>query len=223
MVSSLLFGESCTVFETEGEWMHVTCGHDGYTGWVPENYLKQIPDDKPDWTRRLDLHGALWQNVEARIDLSPGSLLPDTDETHISGHHYRFVDSRAFHPETRDAAGLATLFLHTPYLWGGRTVWGIDCSGLTQVVFSVLGHQLPRDASQQATAGSPLSFGEQQSGDLALFEKDGKITHVGILTAPDRIIHASGRVRIDAFSGKGITNSETGELTHSLHSLRRIR
>lgn len=222
MVTSLLFGETCSLLESKGEWLHISCDHDGYKGWVPESYLAVYPENRPVWTKRLDVHGAMWQNVDSRIDLSPGSLLPDVDETHIFGHHFKFSDSRAFIPETKDACSLAMLFLFTPYLWGGRSVWGIDCSGLTQVVYSMLGKSLPRDARDQEKLGTEVDFEHLLPGDLAFFHKEGNVTHVGIVLPGDEIIHASGRVKVDKLTPEGIINQDNNQLSHTLYSIRRI-
>jgi hypothetical protein len=222
MVSSLLFGETCSLIEEKQDWLKVSCSHDGYEGWIPVNYIIPASYDDHEWNKKVDVHGAVMQNSSGRIDLSPGSIIPDTLICNLSGSIFRYSDARVFEPENKDAAGLAMLFLHTPYLWGGRSVWGIDCSGLVQVIYGILGKQLPRDASQQIDSGIIVSFTEKQSGDLAFFEKDGKITHVGIVLSDNRIIHASGKVRIDFLTESGIKNAETGQNTHTLSCIKRV-
>lgn len=204
------------------DWMHVSCAHDKYEGWIPKNYLTPLADNHKTWSRKVSVHGAVMQNSMGRIDLSPGSIIPAGLEFDEMGNHFKFSDARAFEPESLDPAGLSMLFLHSPYLWGGRSVWGIDCSGLVQVVFGILGKQLPRDTSQQVNEGKPVVFAEKQSGDLAYFEKDGKITHVGVVLSEGRIIHASGKVRIDELTDAGIKNKETGQISHTLSCIKRV-
>lgn len=118
----------------------------------------------------------------------------------------------------------ALKFLHAPYQWGGRSPFGIDCSGFTQVVFKLYGTTLPRDAYQQAELGKTLNFiHEAREGDLAFFDdEDGKITHVGIVIPDGKIIHASGKVRIDTLDHHGIYNHEEKKYTHTLRILKRV-
>ena len=115
-------------------------------------------------------------------------------------------------------------YLNTPYLWGGKSTLGIDCSGFTQQVYKLLGIKLMRDASEQAEQGVIIDFlQEVKSGDLAFFDnEDGRITHVGILLDSETIIHASGRVRIDKIDTAGIMSSDTGDRTHHLRIIKRL-
>ena len=118
----------------------------------------------------------------------------------------------------------ALIYLNAPYLWGGRTPLGIDCSGLTQMIYRLQGIDLPRDAYQQAKVGTTLSFIEEsEPGDLAFFDnEEGKVIHVGIILKDNHIIHASGKVRIDRIDQQGIFNSEIGNHTHKLRLIKSI-
>ena len=118
----------------------------------------------------------------------------------------------------------ALIFLNAPYLWGGRTPFGIDCSGFTQIVYRLQGINIPRDAHQQAEVGNTLSFIEEsQEGDLAFFDdSEGEITHVGIIMNNNNIIHASGKVRIDKLDQQGIFNIEKKIHTHKLRIIKSI-
>jgi len=114
-------------------------------------------------------------------------------------------------------------FLNAPYLWGGRSIFGLDCSGLTQVYARLLGFSLPRDAYQQAELGETIAFENQHYGDLAFFTNHlGKITHVGVIINQNQIIHASGMVRQDLLTSEGIVNTNTQKLTHTLAHIKRM-
>ena len=118
----------------------------------------------------------------------------------------------------------ALQMLNIPYLWGGRSSFGIDCSGLVQTSFKVAGIKLPRDASEQSKCGDLVySIVDSKAGDLAFFENEnGKIVHTGILISQDKIIHSSGYVRTDVIDKVGIFDLTTHEYSHKLHSIKRI-
>ena len=119
---------------------------------------------------------------------------------------------------------IALSFLNSPYLWGGKTKFGTDCSGFVQSVFKIYGKILPRDSYQQALVGTEINLEDSKTGDLAFLEKKkiDSITHVGIVISNNRIIHSSGKVRIDNIVNEGILNVDSKKISHELQSVRRI-
>ncbi len=229
MVSCLLFGETCTVVSQEGEWLSVICEHDQYPGFIPEKYLADetliLPENHVKWLNfgpviaRPVLTEEDSENWFGSLILSPGSWVSSSGVLEIQGNEYYFhANSSLF-----DSRKFLKQFINTPYLWGGRSIFGMDCSGLTQLYAAAQGIPIPRDAYQQIEMGHSIDFLDRQEGDFAFFQnKTGKITHVGIVLNGGQIIHASNQVRVDKLSKIGITHSNTQELTHELVEIRRI-
>ena len=219
MVSSMLFGEVCSVVGSDGEWLQVRSNYDGYVGWVPEMYLRDFSSfEKTDWAVVSEVGSCFLGDEGDKILLSPGCRVPNSGNIVIDGSVYHYRGGKFL---VAGAAAAAEAFLNTPYLWGGRSIWGVDCSGLVQAVGQMLQINMPRDAYQQALCGDREMWDQRKPGDLAYFANaDGKVTHVGILLDDDRIIHAYGKVRIDQLTANGIVNEQSGLLTHKLFDIR---
>lgn len=234
IVSQLLFGDRVTVLEKAEKWCRVITFHDQYEGWMDYKQLEKISEtDFADergfvYLSPVQLNNTLIAPNGARIYLSPGSILPFFQENIclLGDKKYEVmfmpILPQAAIPETVEQT--AKFFENAPYLWGGRSLFGIDCSGFVQTVYRLHGFQLKRDASQQAEDGELVDFlSGAKLGDLAFFDNDeGKITHVGMMLGNDRIIHAAGMVRIDPIDGQGIYNAELGKYTHKLRIIKRF-
>ena len=226
IVTQLLFGELVFINEVNEPWTKITTFSDNYSGYIDHKHVEQISEEE---FKNHIKNSSYLINREAEIiteegtqRVCRGSFFPvSKKEFHIGTHAFQ---KNTILPEIdHSILSLSNDYLNTPYLWGGRSPFGIDCSGITQVIYSINGIQLPRDASQQVQLGSTISFEKIAPGDLAFFEnKKGKITHVGILDGQGNIIHASGHVRKDPFSKEGILHSKTKELTHKLSCIKRL-
>jgi len=227
MVTQLMFGELVEILLHEKQWLFVRSCMDAYEGWVDFKQVQVLREKEVSrWLDGLTIEHAFCRKVlgpEGEFTLFKGAFRPiDSNPTfNIGKANYQFIDNDSDRPTS--VLDFAQSFLSSPYLWGGKSVAGIDCSGFVQTVFRLFDFKLPRDASQQIEVGQHIDFDERQAGDLAFFRSDsGKIHHVGILLSTNEIIHAHGYVRIDDFSEAGITRKIDGVLSHKFAQLNRI-
>ena len=213
MTSQLLYGETVEILQTKGKFIKVKMHFDGYEGWIDSQQIAEISDDyfNESKTELVANTVQMYNTSQGQILLSMGSEV-NSEKT----------DPVFLNLETMSAT--AKQFLNVPYLWSGRSFFGIDCSGFVQLIYKAHGITLPREAQQQSEIGEVLSFVEESKpGDLAFFEdEEGRICHVGMMLADHEIIHASGKVRIDSLDSTGIFNKELNKHTHKLRFLRSI-
>lgn len=232
MVNQLLFGEAVKILRTKNEqWVRVRSLHDEYEGWLTSTMLMFASKEEAKRKHPVVSTGLLDSLMigDERMMIPAGSTLPYFDGVKGKLGELEFVfsgysrDRFAQEPAAAWIIQMAKTWLHAPYLWGGRTILGVDCSGFVQVIFKQAGIDLPRDAWQQAQVGKPVKkLEEALPGDLAFFDNREDIVHTGILLGNGEIIHASGRVRIDDINSRGIINRETGKRTTRLRAIRRV-
>lgn len=224
MVTQLLYGDHFKIIEERKKWVRIRIAFDHYEGWIDKKQAKFITEE---------IYNACQNNAAYSADLID---IVNLDEQQVQsicvGSNVAASKILSHHFEGRFQTGqnlmrsqlldTAMLYLNAPYLWGGKTPFGIDCSGLTQMVYKTNGIMLNRDASQQALQGQTLSFIEEtQIGDLAFFDnQEGNIIHVGIMMGDNYIIHAHGKVRVDRIDHTGIFNVDTRTYSHQLRVLK---
>ncbi len=228
MMSQLLFGETVGVLETLADgWIRVKDNWDGYAGCVRSNQLLFTEDA----VSENYLYAANWVNEifvnDKKMMVPFGSSLSFLNRP-LPGVDIKYggtvIDAATTVFNEKNIVLLANIFLNTTYIWGGRSVYGIDCSGFVQMVYRLMNYRLQRDANQQVNQGTVVGFlQEAVCGDLAFFDDEkGAIVHVGILLNDHQVIHSSGNVRIDPIDNEGIVNADTGLRTHSLRVIKRI-
>lgn len=234
-VTQLLFGDHYEVLEESDGWLRIRIHFDQYDGWIDKLQHHSIPQDYFDYLDRAefkittDLTSTLLHN-KSPLAILMGSIIPIS-----SSELFKMEEQFAFNGEAKNVGQkrefeylrtVAMKYINAPYQWGGKSPFGIDCSGFTQMVFKIAGYKLSRDSGQQALQGKPVkSFDEARPGDLAFFKNSkDKISHVGILLSDEKIIHASGRVRIDSITEEGIPIPipEIKFYSHELAFVRRI-
>ena len=233
MVSQLLFGETFKITDLENSWIKIVAYFDNYEGWILENQFLEIEKNQYDDINANNSHVSFElitfiSNLNDNLQtITLGASLP-----YYSNNSFKLLNN-TFEYDGQTLTGKLSknqiittshLYLNTPFLWGGRTPFGIDCSGFTQMVYKINGYSLYRDAHQQANQGEVLSFIEEsEAGDLAFFDnEEGDIIHVGIILDNNYIIHCDGKVRIDRLDQSGIYNVDTKRHTHKLRVMKKI-
>lgn len=213
IVSQLLYGESADIIEVKDNWTKILTHYDNYEAWMDTKQISAVSDEFLT-SRKTNLVKEPFQSTmteSGKVLLSMGSEVNFETTAPTRGHDL-----------SESIVNCAKEFLNVPYLWGGKSFFGIDCSGFTQIVYKIYGIKIPRDTYQQAELGEALTFIEEaKPGDLAFFENsEGRIIHVGFILADQKIIHAHGKVRIDSLDSTGIFNKDQNRHTHKLRFIR---
>lgn len=227
MVSQILYGEHFKVLECRKFWSRIRIAFDGCEGWVDNHQIKLIEEEAFGTLEKIK-NPVYSSELVSFVETEASVLLPivlGSSPQNASLLSHRFDGN---HPrEKSDKTNLiqtALLFLNAPYLWGGKTPFGIDASGFTQMVYKINGYRLLRKATQQSEQGIPLSFIEEsEPGDLVFFDnKEGEIHHVGLIMDNNYIIHVDGKVRIDRLDHTGIFNVDDGRYSYQLRVIKKI-
>jgi gamma-D-glutamyl-L-lysine dipeptidyl-peptidase len=238
MITQVIFGEVYKILEEKAKWSKIRLNDDNYECWIDkkqvceitkEQYQQYVSDKKLGYSLDIVSRVNLLDNKTHSFPILLGSNLPFCKKNNfeLDGISYQ-LEGKFIAPDNKKArknlTNVAMMFLHAPYLWGGKTPFGIDCSGFVQMTYKLLGIKMPRDAYQQAEIGQTLSFVEEAlEGDLAFFDNsEGQIIHVGIILKNNHIIHASGKVRIDRIDHQGIYNVDTKTYSHKLRLIKSV-
>lgn len=233
MVNQLVFGEHFEVIEKDKKWSKIKLAYDNYEGFIDNKQYEIISEDTYQQLSNnerfiaSELIDFITDSKNGLTTIPLGAHLPFYKNNSFTINKTTFsYDGKVNNGKLTksDIVQTAFLFLNVPYLWGGKTPFGIDCSGFTQTVYKLCGYELLRDAKEQATQGEVLSFIEEsEPGDLAFFDnEEGKIVHVGIVLSDYNIIHAHGKVRIDKLDHSGIYNVDNQKHSHKLRVIKRI-
>lgn len=230
-VSQVLFGEHFEITEQQKQWLKIRLHFDQYEGWIDSKQCQIISESDYHELSSVsqilnnDLVEYISNDSNVLIPIPLGATLSFLELENINKLNYQFEGIKVTGVKPKgELIRTAFMYLNAPYLWGGKTPFGIDCSGFSQMVYKLNGYSILRDASEQAMQGEALSFIEEsEPGDLAFFDnEEGKIIHVGIIMNDNYIIHASGKVRIDRLDHLGIYNAETNRHTHKLRVIKKI-
>lgn len=241
-LTQLLFAQTCEILDEVARWKLIRNDEDGEEGWVDFKMISPMTDEEykafqeadRSYLVALPMTFAVSENNGQTFPLTAGTRLPNyqNGQFEVLGVRFRIDPSAVTQPLDLTADHMMQItrfFLNVPYLWGGKNALGMDCSGFTSVIMSLFGHILPRNARQQVKLGQTVDFlPEAQCGDLAFFDHQSRsadqttISHVGILLDSARIIHCSGRVKVERIDAAGIISTETGEHTHDLRVIKRL-
>ncbi len=234
MVTQLLFGETYSIVEKQANWCYIKSDFDGYEGWIDAKlYLPMAEGEVDKWREasKWVVPGTFVKLIsepsKESVYISGGSSIwfngQDMNSFVIANREYYLAANYSSAKKGGSFEEVARYFIQAPYLWGGRSFYGLDCSGFTQIVYKILGHSIPRDASQQVEMGENVTFVEEAvAGDLAFFDnEEGNITHVGLCLGRGEIIHASGMVRIDKLDHQGIFRTDLKQYSHKLRVIKR--
>lgn len=226
MSSQLLYGEHFKILEERSQWCRIRGAYDQFEAWVDNRQIFKISEEEFFFAEEKlpelssDLIDHITDTQELLMPIVMGSVL---NFTHQLQHKFEgeFLNNII---EKGNLINTALLYLNAPHLWGGKTPFGIDCSGLTHMVYKLNGYKLKRNAAEQAKQGEALSFIEEsEPGDLAFFDdNEGVINHVGIIMKDNYIIHVDGKVRIDRIDHSGIFNAEIRRHTHKLRVIKKV-
>ncbi|WP_437919753.1 NlpC/P60 family protein [Sphingobacterium sp. LRF_L2] len=233
MTNQLFFGELFQLLEDDSEWAFIRTFSPHYEGWLQKGQFHIVEDWEHSFDENqflvVDIEGAKAISEHASVALLPTSRFLPHFVQHGGFENFRYrIEGKLRLPTTDDFSTefpkLIDYYLHSPYLWGGRSIYGVDCSGLSQAILAYFGHIIQRDAYEQAEYGKTVDFlSETKMGDLAFFDNpEGKIIHVGIMIDNETILHASTKVRIDKIDSEGIYNNEWKRYTHKLRIIKRF-
>jgi len=233
VISQLLFGETFQILEKLEKWSFVKSTFDNYEGWVDTKSISYLSkesflqmDSNPEFITQK-LSNTILNNQNDQIILPAGCTLPNfnAEKKSFTINDKQYILSEDYISDSTDIESLVKQYLNSPYLWGGKNPYGIDCSGFVQIIYKVLGIKIPRDSADQVKEGVIINFiSDTKLGDLAFFDnEEGDITHVGIIIVENEIIHASGKVRIDKLDQQGIYNRELNKYTHKLRVIKRLK
>ena len=235
LISQILFGDTYEIVDSNDSWVEVICDFDGYRGWIDRKLVEDLSASEVEMWRKADKWIVSAPSVEIVCEpekqqqiVPAGSCIVfnglDSNSFCIGSKEYYLAPGYKSNGNKKGIEEIAISFINSPYLWGGKTFMGIDCSGFSQVVHRIFGNNIPRDASGQVELGETISFVEEAAaGDLAFFDnEEGDITHVGICLGGGKIIHASGSVRVDKFDHIGIFNVSKNSYSHKLRVIKRI-
>lgn len=232
MISQLLFGETFQIIEELKKWSFVKSTFDNYEGWIDNKSISYLTEEiylqlnsNPVFITQ-NLSNTILNSQNEPTILPAGCTLPNFNSASKSFkiNENNYILSGDLNIESSDIENLAKQYLNSPYLWGGKNPYGIDCSGFVQIIYKIKGIKIPRDSADQVKEGIIINFiSDTKPGDLAFFDnEEGEITHVGIIMSKNEIIHSSGKVRIDKIDQQGIYNRELNKYTHKLRIIKRI-